>query len=211
MQTPTAMHPYRYLPALQRLGFSLLLALVGTTSLLILMERLVHTDFTLPPEKVTQRINTAIVQENKTITTQPEIKRPPPPNPEPLVEFPKTTIEFTHENLASNTVPLPITTPLTHSNSGQMDSGAIPIVKVAPAYPARAMSRGVEGYVDLTFDIAVTGQPINIQVITAEPAGYFESAAQNSLKRWKYRPKLVDGQAVAQYSQSTRIRFELEK
>lgn len=211
MQTSPAIYTYRYLPALQRLGFSLLFALISTGSLLILMERLVHTDFVLPPEKVTQRIDTAIVQDQKTITTQPEMKRPPQPTPEPLIEFPKTAIEFPHENLAQNTAPPPITTPVTHSNSGSLDSGAIPIVKVAPTYPARAMSRGVEGYVDLTFDIAATGQPINIQVIAAEPVGYFENAAQNSLKRWKYRPKLVDGQAVAQYLQSTRIRFELEK
>ena len=33
----------------------------------------------------------------------------------------------------------------------------LPIVRVAPVYPARALSRGLEGYVDMGFTVTTTG------------------------------------------------------
>jgi len=97
-------------------------------------------------------------------------------------------------------------------NPDVSDSGSAVITyNLAPTYPRRAITRNIEGYVDLMFDIAASGKTENIRILRAEPKGYFEKAAQKALAKWKYKPAMEDGVATAQKNQTTRITFELEK
>jgi TonB family protein len=75
----------------------------------------------------------------------------------------------------------------------------------------RRLSGSIEGYVDLAFDIAVTGLTTNIRVIAAQPEGVFNRAAIAALKKWKYKVPVIDGFARGQLDMMTRIRFELKK
>ena len=90
-----------------------------------------------------------------------------------------------------------------------MNGQSLPIVKVAPVYPNAAATKGIEGFVDVVFDVTETGATENIQIVYAEPSTIFNSAVLKSVARWKYKPKMEDGVAMKMYGLRDRIRFKL--
>nr|WP_275658383.1 energy transducer TonB [Vibrio sp. Isolate25] len=88
---------------------------------------------------------------------------------------------------------------------------AMPLYRVEPKYPTKAMKRQVEGYVVLKFTIDPTGRPTDIEVVEASPKRMFERNAIQALKKWKYQPKVVDGAAVSQPNKTARVEFKLDK
>ncbi len=89
-------------------------------------------------------------------------------------------------------------------------SAAIPLVRVNPLYPPRAQARGVEGWVQLRFTITAQGTTKDIEVINADPKGYFERAAMNAVKKYKYKPRIEGGVAVEWPGVQLVISFELQ-
>jgi TonB family protein len=81
---------------------------------------------------------------------------------------------------------------------------------MAPSYPARARERGTEGWVDLEFTVAKDGTTRDAVVRAAEPVGTFDRAALDAVKRWRYEPRVVDGNVVEQRVQA-RLRFRLSE
>jgi protein TonB len=90
------------------------------------------------------------------------------------------------------------------------DGEYLPIVKVAPEYPRRALQRGIEGYVIVEYTVTKLGTVENPRVIEAEPAGMFDEAAIKSALKYKYKPRVVDGEPIEVPGVRTIIRFELE-
>jgi TonB family protein len=78
----------------------------------------------------------------------------------------------------------------------------------APAYPARARERGAEGWVDIEFTVTRDGTTQDAVVRAAEPAGVFDRAALEAVRRWRYEPRVVGGNVVEQRVE-TRLRFRL--
>ena len=93
-------------------------------------------------------------------------------------------------------------------NTGEMM--AMPLYRVQPRYPTKALRSNKEGYVVLSFDINESGRVINIKVLEAEPKRLFDREAKRALKKWKYKPMVVNGQAVSQLGQKIRLDFQLE-
>lgn len=87
----------------------------------------------------------------------------------------------------------------------------MPLHRVEPNYPAKALQRGVEGYVTLRFNIDELGKTRDIEVVDANPKRYFEREAMLALRNWKYQPKMVDGKAVVQTGLTVRLEFKLQK
>ncbi len=83
------------------------------------------------------------------------------------------------------------------------------IVNRDPVYPAQALRNGVRGWVELEFTIAPNGTVRDIEVVSAEPRGVFDSAAADAVAAWRFRPRVVNGQAVAQRSTIT-LRFDVD-
>lgn len=92
---------------------------------------------------------------------------------------------------------------------GGMDGEYLPIVKVAPVYPRRAAERGIEGEVVVEFTVTELGTVENAIVVEAIPPGYFERAALNAAKKFKYKPKTVNGEAISVSGVRNRIVFKL--
>ncbi len=90
------------------------------------------------------------------------------------------------------------------------DGEYLPIVKVAPIYPRRAQSRGIEGWVLLSFTVTETGSVIDPVVIDAEPAGVFDNAAKKAVERFKYKPRVINGQAQVVRGVEHLITFKLD-
>jgi protein TonB len=88
--------------------------------------------------------------------------------------------------------------------------GVVAYLKVEPVYPSRQLSRGIEGYVDLSFDITPAGSTTNIRVIASQPQGAFDKSAIDALKKWKYKVPLEAGIATGQRDMMTRISFAID-
>ncbi|MGD8341732.1 MAG: energy transducer TonB [Gammaproteobacteria bacterium] len=91
---------------------------------------------------------------------------------------------------------------------GTSTSDFLPIVKVAPIYPARAAMRSLEGYVKVEYTITATGDVEDVVVLeTTSPI--FVRAAVDSALKYKYRPRVVNGAPVAVTGVTTLIYFNL--
>lgn len=89
------------------------------------------------------------------------------------------------------------------------DGDAVPMVRVPPQYPERALQRGIEGRVLIEFTISRAGGVKDAKVIAAEPSNIFNKAALKAVSQWKYNPKIVNGKAVEQPGVRIAIPFRL--
>lgn len=140
--------------------------------------------------------------------------RPPPPEapPEPPRMQADPTAAPTGNSVDIGTIP--VDTGLNLAGPGALgppaDAEAIPLFRMAPQYPERAASRGIEGYVIMEFTITETGAVTNIKVIEADPPGMFDRAAIKAMEKWKYKPKIVDGKPVQRHGVTNKITFTLD-
>lgn len=95
--------------------------------------------------------------------------------------------------------------------AGAGEGDYLPIVKVAPVYPQRAMARGMEGWVLVEFTVTASGTVKNPQVIDSDPANVFDRAALEAAEKFKYKPRVINGKPVEVEGVQNLIRFELER
>jgi protein TonB len=93
--------------------------------------------------------------------------------------------------------------------AGSADGDYLPIVKVAPVYPNRAVERGIEGYVILEFTVTKTGTVRDPRVIEYHPSTIFNRAAIAAALKFKYKPRIVNGQPIEVRGVLNRITFKL--
>ncbi len=77
-------------------------------------------------------------------------------------------------------------------------------------YPAEALRRNIEGWVELSFVVTAEGKVTKIAVLNSSPAGIFDAAAAKALSRARYKPMLQDGKPLVVASK-LRIAFRLSK
>ncbi len=88
------------------------------------------------------------------------------------------------------------------------EGGVIPIVRIAPQYPRKALMAKIEGWVKVQFTITAAGTVSNPVVVDAKPKRIFDREAIRAILKFKFKPKVVDGQPVTQVATQT-IEFEL--
>jgi periplasmic protein TonB len=93
--------------------------------------------------------------------------------------------------------------------AGGSDRDVVPLVRIEPEYPARALSRGVEGWVQVRFTITPIGTVKDATVVESNPQGIFDAAAVAAVSRWKYNPKIEEGVAVERRGVEVILRFDL--
>lgn len=91
----------------------------------------------------------------------------------------------------------------------QGDREEVPIVRVRPMYPRSAAERMIEGWVTVKFTINETGGVSSPVVIAAKPTRVFDRAAIQAIRKWKYKPKVVDGKPVARHGITVKLKFNL--
>lgn len=87
----------------------------------------------------------------------------------------------------------------------------LPIVKVAPIYPRRAQTRGITGYCTVEYTVTKTGAISNPVAVDCQPKGIFEKASVKASLKFKYKPRVVDGEAVDVAGVQNRFTYELEQ
>ncbi|HCU89303.1 MAG TPA: hypothetical protein DGR97_05150 [Gammaproteobacteria bacterium] len=140
---------------------------------------------------------------------KPEIDETPPP------DIPKQEFEKIDDNAALNGMGLlgriEINLDLDIGTGLQASDGEyLPIVKVAPQYPRRALTRGIEGYVIIQYTVTKQGTTRDGIVVEAQPEKIFDKAALKSASRYKYKPRVINGRAVEVPGVRTKITFEID-
>lgn len=77
------------------------------------------------------------------------------------------------------------------------DSEYLPIVKVAPIYPRRALARGVTGTCVVQYTVTTSGTVRDVSVVESMCTDdVFIKPSIEAALRFKYKPRLIDGVAV---------------
>jgi periplasmic protein TonB len=152
-----------------------------------------------------------------------ERRKPPPPPPKPPPPPSKMKVEAS--SVASGAGGFDMPTVQLNANvtggafNGQMGSGGgaglfdgdiIPLQRIPPQYPRDAARNGITGWVQLEVTVNPDGTVRGCKVMDSKPKGLFEASAVAAVMRWKFKPKVVNGQPVQQKG-AQRIEFDLNK
>lgn len=155
-------------------------------------------------------------EDSKTSQTQRFKPKPPPPPdapPPPAAAEPDTSDADTGMSFDIGGVQVAgVEAGMSGPGTGLGGDGdATPIFRIEPRYPIKAARDGKEGYVVLSFTINEIGGVDDVKVIEAKPKRLFDKEARRALKRWKYKPRVVDGKPEKVPGQTVRLDFNLDK
>lgn len=117
----------------------------------------------------------------------PPAEKPAPPPVEKSAPAPAPVVAA---------APPPVTTP------------AQLLKSVAPSYPPEAFRARRQGWVEVQFTITADGKVANAKVTNAQPKRTFDQAALEAVRRWTFKPRMVDGKPVEEQA-TRRIEFKL--
>jgi len=197
-----------------RYVISIVIGTVVTMSLLFIMQLLIVTGkqaLTDPRER--HKLEFVRVKRNENLNTQDLTPEKPPKPPETPPETPPQEMDNVNPDAPTISVAPPTVAADTNiGGPGGMniaEGDYLPIVRVAPVYPARALSRGLEGFVDMQFTVTTAGT-VKDPIVLQSTSSLFERAAMRAVLKFKYKPRVVDGIPVEVPGVKTRISFQLE-
>ena len=194
--------------------FSIVVGVIVTLSLLFVMNILIVTGkqaLTKPRDRA--KLEFVRVKRNESLNVEDYTPEKPPKPPETPPETPPQEMDNIDPSAPKIGVAAPeVSTDANIGGPGGMniaEGDYLPIVRVAPVYPARALSRGLEGYVDLSFTVTTAGT-VRDPVVIQSTSSLFERAAIRAVLKFKYKPRVVDGVPVDVPNVKTRITFKIE-
>lgn len=198
-----------------RYAFSIVIGSVITLSLLFVMHLLIeYGESAVTKERTRHNLDFVRVKRNESLNTEDFTPEKPPKPPETPPETPPQDMDNLDPNAPTiNIAPPPMSADMNIGGPGGMniaEGDYLPIVRVAPVYPARALSRGLEGHVDLSFTVTAAGT-VRDPVILFSTSSLFERAATRAVLKFKYKPRVVDGIPVDVPGVKTRITFRIEE
>lgn len=189
------------------------LGAVVTFGLFYLMQYLIESDENPLNEAQRAQITEFVpVKEEEQVRSERDKPDPPPPPDEPPPDQPEPEVDTNVEGMGVDIGSVGMDSQVNIDSQGGFSSDGeyLPIVKVQPVYPRRALTRGIEGYVLLEFTVTKSGSVENPRVVEAEPQGIFDRAAKQAALKFKYKPKVVNGEPIDVHGVQNLIRFELE-
>ena len=198
-----------------RYAFSIAIGVVITLSLLFVMHLLIeYGESAVTKERTRHNLEFVRVKRNESLNTEDFTPEKPPKPPETPPETPPQDMDNVDPNAPTINVAAP-TVDVAGDIGGPggmniAEGDYLPIVRVAPVYPARALSRGLEGHVDLSFTVTTAGT-VRDPVVIFSTSSLFERAATRAVLKFKYKPRVVDGVPVDVPNVKTRITFRIEK
>jgi periplasmic protein TonB len=196
-----------------RVPIAVIIAGTLTTSMFWLLWHLVGRQFDSGPSAQATRIEFSRMRRDTEVQTKRDEKvereRPPPTPEAPRMAFNQGGLENNVATLAPVVDARGAMSRMTLTAGSDRD--VIPLVRVPPDYPPRALARGLEGWVQVRFTITPTGTVKDPTVVNSEPKQIFDDAALKAIARWRYNPRVEGGVAVERVGIETIIRFQLEK
>jgi len=132
---------------------------------------------------------------------------PPPQPPTPQLE----NLNPNAEKIAISAVPVETDIEMSGGFSlGVGEGDYLPIVKVAPIYPQRALSRGIEGFCVVQYTVTRLGtirDPVIVESMCSSTL--FQRASIQASLKFKYKPRVIDGQAVEVPGVQNKFTYEI--
>lgn len=179
-----------------RLLVASVLAAIATGLLLLVMQLLIKQDEV--NLKTTDSRKIADIQMGETdIDVNVEVRKPDKPDaPEeepPPVQEPTVIAETANTQTVSISPSLRGDLSFGGPSLSASDGEYLPIVKVPPEYPRRALSRNIEGYCVVEFTVTRTGSVRDPRVIDCSST-LFEQTSLQAVLKFKYKPRVEDGE-----------------
>ena len=189
-----------------------LVAVPVAIGLFFLMQSLIDKDYEQEDIKA-RKIADIITPEREIEVNTKEVKpekmddpEEPPPELEPL------EIDFETDMDVANIAPgAEVNVEISSSGMASGDGEYLPIVKVAPIYPRRAQTRGITGYCIVEYTVTKSGSIRDPIPVDCSPSGVFERASVKAAEKFKYKPRVVDGEAIEVAGVQNRFTYELEQ
>lgn len=200
-----------------RWAVSMAMAVVITLGLFYFMQALIATG-----ERFDQRVNVVRIVD----ATMPEIELEvieEIDKPEMIEEVVQETPDTPDRQINLDSGPalnieratIEVDTSLDISSAGisATDGDYLPLVAIAPQYPTRAAQRGIQGWCLVSFTVDGMGNVVedSIVVVDAEPQNIFDRSSINAAARFKFQPRVVDGQGVDVPGVQYLFRYQLEE
>lgn len=169
-----------------------------------------------------QIVDMVRVREDEQLRTKQRVrpKKPPPPKEPPppprlrLTETPQPERRMTRLRMPK--IDIPATAGggpfLGQWNPGDAaaEGEAVPIVRIDPQWPRQALEEGTEGFVRVEVLIGTDGATKDARVLESAPGRLFVRNALRAVRRWKFKPRIVDGTPVERWATTT-IEFKMER
>jgi protein TonB len=196
---------------LVRIILSILLAVAVVLGLFMIMHKLIDADYVDPGVEVRKIADLVQPDEDielETTTPKPDkVEDPEEPPPEMEVVQIEMDMDVDIENVAPKTqVEIAIDSAGMSSGDGEY----LPIVKVAPIYPRRAQSRGITGYCIVEYTVTTSGAIRDPRPVDCQPSGVFDDASVKAAHKFKYKPRMIDGEAIEVPGVQNKFTYELE-
>jgi periplasmic protein TonB len=197
-----------------RYVFSIVAGIAVTLVLLFVMQLLIVLGKgALTEGRTRHTLEFVRVKRNENLNVEDQTPEKPDKPPEVPPEIPPQDMDSVDPNAPTVNIPPPsVNNNVDIGGPGGMnvaEGDYLPIVRVAPVYPARALSRGVEGYVDMSFTVTTAGT-VKDPIVLFSTSSLFERAATRAVLKFKYKPRVTDGVPVEVMGVKTRITFKIE-
>ncbi len=194
-----------------RMLVAILMAIPVTVGLFMIMHSLIDKDFENPEvsnSKIAELVQPDEEIKLDTTTRKPE-KVEEPEEPPPELEMAKISLDMDVD--ISNVAPTAqITVDISSSGMSSGDGEYLPIVKVAPIYPRRAQTRGISGYCIVEYTVTKSGAISDPVAVDCSPSGVFDRASVKAATKFKYKPRVVDGEPIEVAGVRNIFTYELE-
>jgi periplasmic protein TonB len=197
-----------------RYVFSIVAGIAVTLMLLFVMQLLIVLGKgALTEGRTRHTLEFVRVKRNENLNVEDQTPEKPDKPPDVPPEIPPQDLDSIDPNAPTVNIPPPsVNNNVDIGGPGGMnvaEGDYLPIVRVAPVYPARALSRGVEGYVDMSFTVTTAGT-VKDPIVLFSTSSLFERAATRAVLKFKYKPRVTDGVPVEVSGVKTRITFKIE-
>jgi protein TonB len=198
-----------------RLAIGAALGLAVTAGLFWMMQYLIETaDRNLDEGSAGNLVDFVRLKRDESIQRrQLKPKKPPPPDaPPPQPPTPKLEeLNPSAEKIAISAVPVETDIEMSGGFSlGVGEGDYLPIVKVAPIYPQRALSRGIEGFCVVQYTVTNLGTIKDPVVVESQcTSSLFHRASIQASLKFKYKPRVIDGQAVEVPGVQNKFTYEI--
>ncbi|MDH3645837.1 MAG: energy transducer TonB [Gammaproteobacteria bacterium] len=200
-----------------RIGIGLVLGVVVTTGLLWTMHYLISTGKDELGEDKSVRLVDFVRLKRSEFVNRREIKPEKPPAPEAPPDTPPTPklddVNASADKIAISAVPVETSIELTGAgfSLGVGEGDYLPIVKVSPIYPDRALSRGIEGFCIVQYTVTKEGRTRDPFVVEDQcTSSLFHRASLNASMKFKYKPRVVDGEPIEVPGVQNKFTYQIE-
>ncbi|MGK0441223.1 MAG: protein TonB [Pseudohongiellaceae bacterium] len=197
-----------------RLTIGAALGFIVTGILFVIMPTLIEMADKSLDESNIQRIDDITMPDTDINVNLADVKPPKPAEPEeppPEMAQPDVSDVDISPDALNMTPQASVVIDIGSGFGGGGDGEYLPIFKVPPMYPRRATSRGIEGYCIVEYTVTTTGATKDVVAVDCEPAGAFERASIKAAKKFKYKPRVLDGEAIEVPGAQNRFIYELGK